>query len=191
MQLKVTVPKNPKGTFLPCDVNGIKPQVLLDTGAEATTVSGDLYSRCKRHINKLESALKPLLWGNNMPLDVVGETEITTQLGEIRAQHKVLVCRGLAQQMLIGIDFLTAHKCIINFDTNTVYSKGGPNKMVFGFLDRLYRITVAQTVTFSPNMVADIPCEVQGVDYLDECIGVLNQWTSFQKDILLGPFRRQ
>ena len=26
--------------------------------------------------------------------------------------------------MLIGVDFLTAHKCIINVDTNTVYSKG-------------------------------------------------------------------
>ena len=64
--------------------------------------------------------------------------------------------------MLIGIDFLTADKCMINFDTNTVYSKLGPNKMVFGCLDRLCRITVAETVT-SPNMVADIPYEVQGV----------------------------
>ena len=73
-----------------------------------------------------------------MQLNVVGETEITTQLGVMTAQHKVLVCRGLAQQMLMGIDFLTAHKCTINFDTNTVYSKGGPNKMV---LDSLIEFT--------------------------------------------------
>ena len=66
-----------------------------------------------------------------MPLDVVGETKVTIQLGAIRAKHKVLVCRGLAQQVLIGIDFLTAHKCIINFDTNTGYSKEGPNRIVF------------------------------------------------------------
>ena len=71
--------------------------------------------------------------------------------------------------MLIGIDFLTADKCMINFDTNTVYSKLGPNKMVFGCLDRVCRITVAETVT-SPNMVADIPYEVQGVDDLDDCM---------------------
>ena len=36
----------------------------------------------------------------------------------------MLVCRELPQQVLIGVDFLTAHKCIINVDTNTVYSKG-------------------------------------------------------------------
>ena len=41
-----------------------------------------------------------------MPLDVVGETEVTIQLGAIMAKHKLLVCRGLAQQVLIGIDFL-------------------------------------------------------------------------------------
>ena len=124
-----------------------------------------------------------------MPLDVVGETEVTIQLGAIRAKHKVLVCRGLAQQVLIGIDFLTAHKCIINFDTNTVYSKEGPNRMVFGCLDRVYRITVAETVTLSPNMVADIPCEVQGVDDLDECMGVLEPADKFSERYSARAFR--
>ena len=91
--------------------------------------------------------------------------------------------------MLIGIDFLTAHKCIINFDTNTVYSKGGPNKIVFGCLDKVYRITVAETVTLSPNMVADIPCEVQGMDGLDECMGVLEPADTFSEKYSAGAFR--
>ena len=124
-----------------------------------------------------------------MPLDVVGKTEVTIQLGGIRAQHKVLVCRGLVQQVLIVIDFLTAHKCIINFDTNTVYSKGEPNKIVFGCLDKVYRITVAETVTLSPNMVADIPCEVQGMDGLDECMGVLEPADAFSEKYSAGAFR--
>ena len=103
-QPKVTPPENSKGAFLPCDVNGVKSQALLDTGAEATIISEDLNSRSKTHINKLESVLKPVLGANNMPLDVVGETEVTIQLGAIRAKHKVLVCQGLAQQVLIGVD---------------------------------------------------------------------------------------
>ena len=65
--------------------------------------------------------------------------------------------------MFIGIDFLMTHKCIINFDNYTVYSKGDPNSTVFGPLDKVYRITVAETVTLSPNMVADIPCMIEGV----------------------------
>ena len=185
-QPKVTPPENPKGIFLPCDVNGVKSQALLDTCAEAAIIGEDLYSRSKTHINKLKSALKPSLGANNVPLDVVGETEVIIQL---RAKHKVLVCRGLAQQVLIGIDFLTAHKCTINFDTNIVYSKEGPNKMVSGCLDRVYRITVAETVTLSPNMVADIPCEVQGVDDLDECMGVLELSDKFSERYSAGAFR--
>ena len=183
-QQEVTPPENPKGAFLPCAVNGVKSQALLDTGAEATIIS-----RSKTHLNKLELTQNPVLGANNMPLDVVGKTEVTIQLGGIRAQHKVLVCRGLVQQVLIGIDFLTAHKCIINFDTNTVYSKGEPNKIVFGCLDKVYRITVAETVTLSPNMVADIPCEVQGMDGLDECMGVLEPADTFSEKYSAGAFR--
>ena len=89
--------------------------------------------------------------------------------------------------MLIGIDFLTADKCMINFDTNIVYSKLGPNKMVFGCLDRVCRITVAETVT-SPNMVADIPYEVQGVDDLDDCMGVLEPADKFSERYSAGAF---
>ena len=175
---EVTPPENPKGAFLPGAVNGIKSQALLD-----------LYSRSKAPINKLGPTQKPVLGANNMPLDVVGKTEVTIQLGGIRAQHKVLVCRGLARQLLIGIDFLTTHKCIINFDANTVYSKGEPNRMVVGCLDKVYRITVAETVTLSPNMVADIPCEVQGLDGLDEFMGVLEPADTFSEKYSAGAFR--
>ena len=60
-QQEVTQPENPKGAFLPCAVNGVKSQDLLDTGAEATIISEDLYSRSKTHINKLEPTQKPVL----------------------------------------------------------------------------------------------------------------------------------
>ena len=174
----MTSPGNPKGAFLPCVVNGVKSQALLDTGVRATIISEDLYCRSKTHINKLEPTKKSVLGANNMPLDFVGKTEVTIQLGGIRAQHKVLVCRGLVQQVLIGIDFLTAHKCILNFDTNIVYSKGEPNKIVFGCLDKVYRITVAETVTLSPN-----------IDGLDECMGVLEATDTFSEKYSAGAFR--
>ena len=90
-QQEVTLPENPKGAFLPCAVNGVKSQASLDTGAEATIISEDLYSCCKTPI-KLKPTQKPVLAANNMPLDVVGKTEVTIQLGRIRAQHKV--CAG-------------------------------------------------------------------------------------------------
>ena len=51
-QQEVTPPENPKGAFLPCAVNGVKSQALLDTGAEATIISDDLYSRSKTHLKQ-------------------------------------------------------------------------------------------------------------------------------------------
>ena len=44
--------------------------------------------------------------------------------------------------------------------------------MVFRRLDRVYRITVAKTITLSPHIFADIQREVLGVDALDEYMGV-------------------
>ena len=74
-----------------------------------------------------------------MPLKVVGETGVTIQLGGVRTQDKVLVRCGLLQQVLIGIDFLTVHKCILILTlTMSTVRGGGPRKMVFGDLDRVY-----------------------------------------------------
>lgn len=42
-------------------------------------------------MNKLEATQKPVLGANNMTLDVVEKTEVTIQLGGIRARHKVLM----------------------------------------------------------------------------------------------------
>ena len=101
----------------------------------------------------------------------------------------MLVCRGLPQQVLIGIDFLMAHKCIINFDNNTVYSKGGPSKLVFGPLDKVYRITVAETVTLSPSMVADIPCLIEGVSGQEDFVGVVEPRSKFSERYSAGALR--
>ena len=65
-----------------------------------------VYNYVKSSLCKLQPQHKPVLGANNMPLDVLGEEEITLQLGGITAQHRVFVCRGLAQEILVGIDFL-------------------------------------------------------------------------------------
>ena len=106
---------------MPCRVNGVLSHALLDTGAEATIISDDFYHCIKTNTSKLEPPQKLVLGANNMLLDVVGETESILELGSMKVQHNVVICRGLPQQLFIGIDFLMAYKCIINFDNNTVY----------------------------------------------------------------------
>ena len=45
------------------------------------------------------------------------------------------------------------------------------------------------TVTVSPNMVADIPCEFQGLNDLEEFIGVLQPTDKFSERYSAGTFR--
>ena len=59
----------------------------------------------------------------------------------------------------------------LNFDANTVYSKGGGGQGRWSS-ETLIEFTL-YTVTVSPNMVADIPCEFRGLNDLEEFIGVL------------------
>ena len=51
----MTPPDNSKGAFMPCRVNGVLSHALLDTGAEATIISDDIY-HC---INTNTSSLNP------------------------------------------------------------------------------------------------------------------------------------
>ena len=169
--------QHPKKAFLACEVNGIKSQALFNTGAEALIIMDDLYYQANTCVSKLEPRQKPVLGAKNMP----------TQLGRIRAQDKVLVCCGLLQQVLIGIDVLTAHKCILILALTLSTVRGEePRKMVFGDLDRVYRITVASLLRYL--QIWSQTFRVLGGEWPRGIYGcAYNQLTSSQKDILLGP----
>ena len=68
----MTPPDKSKGAFMPCRVNGVLSYALLDTGAEATIISDDIYHRINTNTSKLEPPRKPVFGANNLPLDVVG-----------------------------------------------------------------------------------------------------------------------
>lgn len=169
--------QHPKKAFFACEVNGIKSQALFNTGAEALIIMDDLYYQANTCVSKLEPRQKPVLGAKNMP----------TQLGRIRAQDKVLVCCGLLQQVLIGIDVLTAHKCILILTLTLSTVRGEePRKMVFGDLDRVYRITVASLLRYL--QIWSQTFRVLGGEWSRGIYGcAYNQLTCSQKDILLGP----
>ena len=92
------------------------------------------------------------------------------------------------QEILVGIDFLRTHQCVLNFEFGAVYTKEGPSQMVFQHLNKVCRITVAGTITLSPNMVADIPCQVHDAVGLDELEGVLEPSEKFTERYAVGAF---
>ena len=103
-------------------------------------------------------------------VNVLGDLEVT--LGGIIAY----MCRGLAQEGLVGKDFLWPYKCV--FNTGTVHTKDRPSKRVFRHLNKVCRVTINET-SLSPNMVAKIPCEVHKANGLDGLVGVLEPADKF------------
>ncbi|KAL9967422.1 hypothetical protein ACROYT_G025641 [Oculina patagonica] len=178
-QPDVTPPGPSQGAFLDYEVNGFRCRALLDTGAQAKIISDILYHRVRSCTEKLLPQQKPVLGANNMSLDILGSVKVTLQLGGIEVQDMVFVCGGLAPAVLVGIDFLRTHKCVLNFDTETNDTKEGPSKRVFGHLDKVCRITVAETVTLLPNMVENIPCQMR-VFYLELNGAVQYAWKTLK-----------
>ena len=89
--------------------------------------------------------------------------------------------------MLIGIDVLTAHKCILTLTITLSTVRGEePRKMVFGDLERVYRITVASLIRYL--QIWSQTYRVLGGEWPRGIYGcAYNQLTSSQKDILMGP----
>ena len=80
------------------------------TQVEATIIiiSECPYRHAKTQTSKLETPRRPFLGANNQPLDVVGEREVTHQMGGGQSAAQ----GASVSQVLIGVDFLMAHKCI-------------------------------------------------------------------------------
>lgn len=122
-----------------------------------------------------------------MPLKVVGETGVTIQLGGIRAQDKVLVCCGLLQQVLIGIDFLTVHKCILILTLTMSTIRGDPGRWSS---ETLIECTLYTVHCYSISKYGRRhTCEFRGVNDLEEFIGVLQPTGKFSERYSAGPFR--
>ena len=96
----------------------------------------------------------------------------------------------LCSATLIGIDFLTVHKCILilTLTMSTVRGGGGGGGAGRWSSETLIECTL-NTVTVSPNMVADIHCDFRGLNDLEEFIGVLQPTDKFSERYSARAFR--
>ena len=92
-----------------------------------------------------------MISANGQPLEVLGTCKCRIRLGGIDAVHCVLVAADITQDCLVGVDFLSKHNCVIDFEGNSVKAGGvtvpisckGSGRAECG------RISLAETVTVS------------------------------------------
>ena len=64
-----------------------------------------------------------LLSADDSPIQVHGRTTLTVTVGNKTVQHSVLVA-DITNEGLIGLDFLTTHKLVLDFSTNKIFCNG-------------------------------------------------------------------
>ena len=100
-------------------------RTLLDTGAQLSLVSEDFLKLCDPHLvkstqNSTDVSLRSAT-GHSLEVSKVVRIRIT--LGKVRMYHDFIVVKDFKHDMILGIDFLTARKAILDFDSQTLVIK--------------------------------------------------------------------
>ena len=85
--------------------------ILVDSGAAVSAVHKDLCAGC---LIKTGGPQTETVGANGMPLDVLGQTTLTVQLGDFQVEQDFLVVRDLSVDCLLGANFLTRHDALID-----------------------------------------------------------------------------
>ena len=88
---------------------------MLDSGAAISVVNYDVVRH--KAITKVPTCA---VGANGAPLDVIGQTTVTIQLGDFKVDHPFTVVHNLTVDCLLGADFLQKHDTILDCCNNTL-----------------------------------------------------------------------
>ncbi|CAB3989094.1 Retrovirus-related Pol poly from transposon, partial, partial [Paramuricea clavata] len=172
--------------FVNCRVNGYYVKALVDTGAAVTIMHEDLLARVRNKGTEVRRATKTIVGANNTPLNIIGIAEIDILVCGNSVTHDVLICNDLAQAMLIGVDFLKPHKCVIDFEKNTLRIKREEETLSYSNERKVCRVTIAQSVVLPGNSMITIACKVENGTIQNNKSGVLEPMVRFEERYKTG-----
>ena len=103
---------------IPTEINGVQCQAVIDTAAQVTVVSERIFQDMTPQPLVVEEViLKDATAINNIPAKVV--KSISVRLGKQFYDWNIYVA-SLADEVILGIDFLKENKGIVNLQSNQV-----------------------------------------------------------------------
>ena len=113
--------KEPYSILVSGELNDTKLAFLIDTGANTNIISYDtLFSldipvKMEKYAGRLETA-------DGKRVDVIGRAKLHLRLGEIDTDIEALVMHDLDNHMILGLETLKGHRCIIDLDTDQLWT---------------------------------------------------------------------
>nr|CAB3267885.1 zinc finger protein ZF(CCHC)-17 [Phallusia mammillata] len=102
------------------NINGVSVFALVDTGATVSVVSSAV---CKRLTNvKIKSCQSNLRFvgANGSQIQMAGLIDVCFRVAGIRTTASVYVSSDIAEECILGIDFLQNQNCVVNYKLMTL-----------------------------------------------------------------------
>ena len=139
------------GIFVKALVNGVRANLLIDTGATVSLISRVMFDNDIQHSNPVVSEAKgDILSANKTPMKVKGKTKVDINMGDMEWRQEVIIS-DINVDGILGIDFLKSRDCVINLGTGKILISGEEYQIHVEGLTSCYRITVAETVSLPPR----------------------------------------
>ena len=164
---------------MPGRVGGHLVGMLVDTGSAVTLVHCCVLEKAKIDF-KLGMVSEPVVSANGQPIDIKGKCELEIFLCGVSVVHPVLMAADVAQDCLLGIDFLGKHNCTIDLKGRLIkigkefVSLKGKNES-----PKVFRISLAETVVVPGCHEMILPAKFKVAVCGDSVLGVVEPCPGF------------
>ena len=145
---------------LSCDIYNTPVTFLIDTGAGVSLLNKKVWDKVK----PLEVILCPvtahrLVEVDDIPIKVQGSVSLPVTIAGMQIQHHFIIAEQTTAEAILGLHFLEAHKCILDFacgkmliTDQTVSLKPNPSKTKMCCV----RVTVTEKLVIPPQSEMEI-----------------------------------
>lgn len=150
--------------YVPCTVNNKTINAVIDTAAQVTVMNYELFESLKPKPLLQKDIILKGAGKNNIINGKIAE-QVKLRIGPTEQRWDVVVGE-IADSLLLGLDFLRAHNCIINLENFTltvdkalipitkIKTEGSKNDV------EIYRVSLQKRTVIPPQSVKFIPVQI-------------------------------
>ena len=171
------------GLYVKASVEGMDASLLVDTGATVSVISKVVFETlsltCKYPLHVVQDEL---LAANGSPLEVIGRTRMGIAIGQSKLEQDFIVA-NVNVDGILGIDFLSKHKCVIDIERLVISVLGTEHKLRLEGMSTSYKISLVNRISMPPRAEVIVKGKICASDdgRLPSRIGMIEPIESFAR----------
>ena len=151
MHSRVVCSVNEAGAYITAKLHGMDTYLLVDTGATVSLLSKTCYENIQGEENyELKSVDKEVLSANSSVIEIYGKTSVKFSLNETSLQHDMIIA-DISVDGILGLDFLTKHKAIINLRNHQIDISGIQHSLQLEGTAHEYKVALVRRIVVPPR----------------------------------------